>query len=237
MSTPRVLGLICCRGGSKGVVGKNIKLLAGKPLLGWTLEQAKASGVFTDIACSSDDSAILDTARAFGANILINRPAALATDQAGALPVVVHAIETAQQEKGYSYDWVVLLQVTSPFRTPHDIKAALELATRQGLGSVLSATESKHSPYFTMYEEGSDGRIALVKTLPQGVVRRQDAPACYTLNGSIYVWNTVRFLADPKPVYTDTKLYKMAEESAIDIDTPLDFIIADLLMKHLTTET
>ena len=233
--TADVLGVVCCRGGSKGVPGKNLKSLAGKPLLGWTLEQAKASGVLTDIACSSDDDAILDASLRFGANTIIKRPAELATDEAGTLPAVVHALNTAEAQNAKKYEWIVLLQVTSPFRKPSDIASALDLAVKNGAGSVLSVTPSKHSPYFTMYEKAADGTYALVKTPQQGVVRRQDAPPCFTLNGSIYVWNAERFMADPKPRYPDTLLYEMGEESAVDIDTPLDFTIADLLMKQLTS--
>ncbi|MBU6236000.1 MAG: acylneuraminate cytidylyltransferase family protein [Alphaproteobacteria bacterium] len=230
----RVLGLVCCRGGSKGVPGKNIKSLAGKPLLGWTLEQAKTSGVFTDMAISSDDAAILATAKDYGANIIINRPAALATDEIGSLPVITHALAEAEAAAGKPYDYLVLLQVTSPFRLPSDITAALEMAKNTGASSVISATPAKDSPYYTVLEQKADGSYGIVKPLPDGVVRRQDAPACYALNGSIYVWKTVAYKNDPKALYPDSRLYLMPEERSLDIDTPWDFTVADLLMKHLS---
>jgi CMP-N,N'-diacetyllegionaminic acid synthase len=216
-AAPSILAVICARGGSKGLPGKNIKPLCGKPLIGWTIDQARESALFADIACSSDDDAILAAARDHGATILIKRPDDLASDTAGTLPALTHAIQAATQETGRSYEYVVLLQPTSPLRLPADIREAVDMAMRTGAPSVVSATPSRQSPYYTVYEPRPDG---------------QDAPPTYDLNGSIYVWRTQTFLETERTIFPDTQLYIMPPERSIDIDTIHDFVTAQAYIEQ-----
>lgn len=227
-----VLGLICCRGGSKGIPGKNIKPLAGKPLLGWTLDQAATAGVCDDLACSSDDAAILDAAKTHGANILIDRPAELATDQAGALPTIVHALDEAEKQSGRSYEWLIYMQVTSPLRLPSDITAALDVAKSRNACSVVSGYPAK--THITV-ERGDDGAWAFVKTGASDAGRRQDAEkGAYTLNGALYVWHVPTFRAAPKLLYPNSEIFEMPESRSVDIDEPWQFEIAESLIKRLS---
>lgn len=210
---------ILARGGSKGLPGKNLRLLAGKPLIAYSVEAAVAYG-FDEIAVSSDDQDIIDTAMDFGATVAIKRPAYLASDTAGKVPAIVHAVERVGR-----FDVVVDLSVTAPLRTVEDIRGAINALTT---ANVITVSYAKHSPYFSMVEV-IDGRV--IKCKPGEYLRRQDAPPCYALNGSIYVWRYDRLIAEPKVFYPDTVLYEMPEDRSVDIDTEFDFRIAEML-KH-----
>lgn len=226
------LGLICCRGGSKGIPQKNIKPLAGKPLLGWTLEQAKASAVCDDLACSSDDQKILDVARNFGANILINRPSELATDQAGALPTILHALDEAEKQSGKTYEWLVYMQVTSPLRLPSDISDALHMAKDKGAGSVISGYPAKTHVMVERTENGNWDFMNAKGCADAG--RRQDAEKwAYALNGALYVWHVPTFRAGPKLLYPTSEIFEMPESRSVDIDEPWQFDMAEILIKRL----
>ena len=148
----RRLCTICARGGSKGVPGKNVRLLAGKPLIAHSIAQAHASGLFERVAVSSDNAPILDAARAAGADDLIERPAELATDTAAKVPVIRHAQEAIEARHG-RYDTFVDLDATSPLRIPADIRAAVELLESRRVSSVITGAPSHRSPYFNLVEE------------------------------------------------------------------------------------
>lgn len=226
------VAIICARGGSKGVPGKNTRLLAGKPLIAWTIEHALAADLFSDVIVSSDSADILAAAHAAGATMLVQRPENLATDTASVLPAVAHALDHAEQVEGQCMDSFVLLQATSPTREPKDIRGAVELFDRYRCTSVISGTVARSSPYFSIVEENPDGTIRLCKPREHNVVRRQDAPKCFDLNGSIYVINRPAFRADQRIMWPDTRLYEMSDENSVDIDTPLDFDFAELIMRR-----
>ena len=221
---------ICARGGSKGVKGKNIRPLNGKPLIAYSIEQAKQSGLFDVIAVSSDSDLILETAGSFGADYLIKRPDVLAIDQAAKLPVIKHCVAEVESLKGYAFDTIVDLDATSPLRSIEDIKAAVALLEDSGVSNVITAMPSRRSPYFNLVELNAKGFVELSKPLEMPVVRRQDAPKCFDMNASIYAWVRSTFLTSDSIFNDDTKLYVMPEERSIDIDSELDFKFVEFLI-------
>lgn len=230
----RRLCTLCARGGSKGVPGKNIRLLAGKPLLVHSIEQARASGLFEAIAVSSDSAAILAAAREAGADVLVERPAEMASDTAGKLPAIRHCAETAEQRLGRTFDTIVDLDATSPLRLPEDIVGAVALLEESGVASVITGSPARRSPYFNLVEQRPDGSVGVSKPPPAQVLRRQDSPPCFDMNASIYVWRRDVLLADPKVFYPDTRLFVMPEERSHDIDSALDFEFVAFLMSRRT---
>jgi CMP-N-acetylneuraminic acid synthetase len=223
---------ILARGGSKGVPKKNIRPLADKPLIAWSIEQAKATGHFALVAVSSDDPAILAAGQAAGADLLVERPAEMATDSASKLPAIRHCALAAEAALGHRADIIVDLQPTSPLRRSDDIDAAVALLLSTGAENVITGQPAKCSPYFSLVEESPDGTVRLSKTLGHLIVRRQDAPRCYDMNGSIYVWTRDLLIETPSVFYPSTRILVMPEERSIDIDTESDFLIADFFMRR-----
>lgn len=222
---------ICARGNSKGVPGKNVRPLLGKPLIAWSIEQALSSGLFECVAVSSDSDGILEAARRAGAHLLIKRPDELATDLSAKIPAIVHALTSAERTTGTKFDTLVDLDATSPLRSISDIVEAVALLERKRPGSVITGSSARRSPYFNLVEKQLDGTVQLSKK-DVSVVRRQDAPLSYDMNASIYVWSRDAFLEDPRVFYRTTMLYEMPEERSHDIDTPLDFKIVELMMRE-----
>lgn len=223
---------ICARGGSKGVPGKNVKPLLGKPLIAWTVEQARATGLFALIAVSSDDPAIRAAGREAGADLAIDRPPEMATDTAGKVPAIRHALLGAEAALGREASVAVDLSATAPLRHPGDILGAVALQEASGAASVITGSPAKCSPYFSLVEEDADGHVAVAKAAPEPILRRQDAPRCYDMNGSIYVWDRTQFVASPAVFYPGTRLFEMPEERSGDIDTALDWEIVEFLMER-----
>jgi CMP-N,N'-diacetyllegionaminic acid synthase len=221
---------ICARGGSKGVVNKNIRDLHGRPLIAWSIAQARQAGIFDLVAVSSDSEAILAAARDAGADLLIKRPDELATDTAGKIAAIRHCVQAVEAQAGRRFEVLVDLDATSPLRTPGDIVAAVELLRERNAPNVITAMPARRSPYFNMVEMDRAGALSLVKPLPAAVVRRQDAPQCFDMNASIYVWRHDDLFADPPIFKAATALYVMPEERSIDIDSELDFRIVETIM-------
>lgn len=226
----RRLCTICARGSSKGVKGKNFRMLHGKPLLAYSIEQAKTTGLFDAVAVSSDSEIILGLAKDSGADLLITRPDELATDHAAKLPVIRHCVQEAEKISGLHYDIVVDLDVTSPLRSVEDIGRAVALLEETGAGNVITAMPARRSPYFNLVELNDQGQVVLSKSSGKAIVRRQDAPKCYDMNASIYVWRHSMLFSRDSLFNPDTQLYVMPEERSIDIDSELDFRIVELLM-------
>jgi len=225
-----VLCTINARGGSKGVANKNIRPMHGRPLIAWTIEQARASGVVDFIAVSSDSKDILQAAKDAGADLLVTRPDELATDQAAKVPAIRHSVETAEAHTGKRFEVLVDLDATSPLRIPSDIKACIELLRAKNALNLITAMPARRSPYFNLVEVHDDGRVSLAKPLAKPVVRRQDAPKCYDMNASIYVWRHDALFEDPAIFKPETALYIMPEERSIDIDSELDFRIVEMIL-------
>ena len=221
---------ICARAGSKGVRSKTTRLLGGKPLIAHSLGQARASGLFDAIAVSSDSDHILAIARSYGATCLVQRPDALATDTAAKLPAIHHCLEAAETRLGTRFDVLVDLDATSPLRLPDDIVAAVALLEREPGANVITGAPARRSPYFNLVEQRPDGTVGLSKPPAGAIVRRQDAPPCYDMNASIYAWWTEAFRAAPAVFGPRTRLHVMPEERSLDVDTPWDLRLVELVM-------
>jgi CMP-N-acetylneuraminic acid synthetase len=222
------IATICARGGSQGVPGKNIRPLAGKPLIVHTIEQARACRGIEKVYVSTDDPRIADVARQAGAEVPFLRPAELATAQAPKLPVIRHLVE-ALERLGQKVAKIVDLDPTSPLRDIADIEACLALLTPD-TDVVITGYEAEKNPYFNMVEYDAQGRVRLVKTPPAAVEARQAAPKVYAMNASIYVWHR-HTLA--KGLWEGrAALHVMPRSRSIDIDTPIDFKLVELLMRE-----
>ncbi len=222
-----VICTVCARGGSQGVPGKNLRSLLGKPLIAYTIEQAQQCLEIDYVFVSTDDPAIAEVARGFGALVPYMRPAELATDTAPKIPVIADLV-TQIERKGVRVDRIVDLDPTSPLRDIEDIRASLALLD-ENVDVVLTGYRSEKNPYFNMVECRPDGTVHLVKTPPSTVVARQQAPEVYAMNGSVYVWHRHTLC---KGLWEGrARLHLMPRERSIDIDTPLDFRIVELLMR------
>ena len=221
---------ICARSGSKGVPGKNVLPVLGMPLIGYTIRTAKQSGLFDAIAVSSDASTILQAAKDFGADIMVERPTEFATDNSSKIPAILHCLTKAEQAYGSKCKTFADLDVTSPLRLPDDIRGAVELLETSNASSVITGCHSRRSPYFNMVELNPDGVPFVVKPMDKPLVRRQDAPVCYDMNASIYVWDRDAFINNPRVFFDNTKLFVMPVERSIDIDHATDVILVEALL-------
>ena len=228
----RRLCTVCARGGSKGVVNKNLRPMAGKPLIAHSLIQAKAVGLFDAIAVSSDSAEILAAAAQWGADELIERPEELASDTADKAPAIRHCVAEVERRHGTRFEVLVDMDATSPLRLPEDIRGAVTLLEDSGATNVITGAPARRSPYFNLVERDATGTVTLAKKSEQRVDRRQDAPPCFDMNASIYVWRRDPFMTGPAVFYPDTLLYEMPEERSFDIDSELDFAIVEFLLSR-----
>lgn len=228
---------ICVRGGSKGVPAKNIRDIAGKPLFVHSVDQARATGLFESVGLSSDSDAILEMAGRYEVDHLVKRPAELATDTAPKLPVIRHCVETVERNTGIRYDVMVDLDATSPLRLPEDITATVRLLAEPGVDNVITGTPARRSPYFNMVEIATDGGVKLCKPMVPPPARRQDAPACYDMNASIYSWNRDGFWSGGGLFGPRARLHVMPEERSIDIDSEFDWRIVSMLLAEREART
>lgn len=223
---------ICVRGGSKGVPAKNWRLLSGLPLYVHSINQARESGLFDKIVISSDAPEVLEHALHFGADMVVQRPADLAGDTAGKVPAIAHAVESAEHYFSLTFDTCVDLDATSPLRLPEDIAGAVALLENSNCESVITGAEAHRSPYFNLVEEDEHGIVSTAKSLPQGVLRRQDAPKTYDMNASVYVWKRDSLISQKKVFFESTRIFVMPSERSFDIDSELDFKIVEMLMNE-----
>ncbi len=224
---------ICARGGSKGVHNKNVRMLAGMPLIAHTVTQALDSGLFACVAVSSDSWPVLKMAQLWGARELVARPDEMAGDLAPKLPAIRHCAATVERRAGLAYDTFVDLDVTAPLRAREDLRGAVAMLEAAGRGNLVTGVPARRSPYFNLVERRPDGTVGLAKPPPRLVARRQDAPPCFDLNASIYAWTRESFLRDdPRVLREDTLLYEMPEERSLDIDSELDWRIVEMLSRE-----
>jgi len=225
----RILGIIPARGGSKGIPRKNIRPLAGKPLIGWTIESALNSKVCEPLLVSTDDPEIAAVARQFGADTPFLRPPSLSSDTATSLSVVEHAIDWLNETGLESFSHVLLLQPTSPFRTAEDIQNAVTIAKKTG-AAVVSVCEPQQHPYlFKIIRE--DGTLDNLMPESAQCSRRQDYPPVYALNGAIYIISMDCLIKEKTFTPEKTVPYIMPPERSLDIDTPWDFFLAEQTMQ------
>jgi CMP-N-acetylneuraminic acid synthetase len=217
-----ILGLISARGGSKGIPRKNVLPIAGKPLIAWTIEAALAAKTLDRVVVTTDSPEIAEIATAHGAEVPFLRPADLALDETPGIEPVLHALDLLPD-----FGAVVLLQPTSPLRNASDIDAAVALADGGGGVNVVGVTEAAHAGW-TFSTDGAGMLDIDAATL---ATRRQELPKQFTINGAVYVAQTDRLRAHRSFVTVGTLGYLMPAERSVDIDTPLDWRIAEMLLK------
>lgn len=223
-SHPRTIATVCARGGSKGLPRKNVLPFAGEPLVAHTIRQALACALIDGVYVSTDDEEIASIARRYGAVVPYRRPVELASDSAGKIAAIEHMVQFLELQ-GMVIGTVVDMQPTSPLRTPADLEQAIALGRQAQL--VVTVTEPSHNPYYTLAETDADGRLRLSK--PADFARRQDAPAVWGLNGSIYVWRRAALARAAIDGFWSVPAtpFPMPRQRSVDIDDALDFDLAE----------
>lgn len=225
----KILVIIPARGGSKGIPHKNIKPLAGKPLIYYTIDVARQIVSDEDICVSTDDQEIVKCVEDYGLKVPFVRPAELATDTAGTYEVLLHALNFFESQ-GKHYDIVILLQNTSPFRTAKQVKEAMQLY-KDDIDMVVSVKECSANPYYCVFEENNDGFLYISKGNGK-IIRRQDAPKVYEYNGAIYIINVTSLKRMPLFAFPHRVKYVMDELSSLDLDTMFDWKMAEMISKE-----
>ena len=229
-----ILITICARGGSKGIPGKNTKLLNGIPLLHYTLNTAKefSRKYQADIQLSTDDIAIKDCAKQLKYETKYVRPKKLSLDTAGKIDTIRHAWQFAEKRNNCKYDLVLDLDVTSPLRNLKDLSTSLEIIlTRPDALNLFSVNKAERNPYFNMVEETGNGFMKLVKD-GYSFKSRQEAPKVYDMNASFYFFSR-KFMTGNYPIsITERSLIYLMPHICFDLDHPNDFTIMELLIKN-----
>jgi CMP-N-acetylneuraminic acid synthetase len=227
----KAVAFIFARGGSKGLPGKNIRPLGGKPLIVWSIEHALAVKRIERVIVSTDSEEIADVARAYGVEVPFIRPAELAGDKSPEWLAWRHALNFLLETSGALPDAMVSVPTTAPLRLPVDIENCLNLYEKGDADMVITVTEAHRSPYFNMVTNNTDGTVGLVIPPQSTIARRQDAPIVFDMA-------TVAYVARPEFVMTHNALFEgrvksvlVPTERAIDIDTLLDFQMAECLLK------
>jgi CMP-N,N'-diacetyllegionaminic acid synthase len=227
----KILGVIPARGGSKSVPRKNIALLHGKPMLAYTIESAKNSQHLTHCVLSSEDPEIIAVARQYGAEAPFVRPAELATDTAPTLPVVQHATREMENREQLIFDYIVLLQPTTPLRLSKDIDAVLEKLILSGADSVVSVVDVGAYHPARMRQIVDDQLIELPIREAKEMQRRQDLPPVFIRNGAVYAVKREVVMEHNSMIGKVSRPYIMPEERSINVDSPLDFLLAEILIE------
>ncbi len=234
----RILITICARGGSKGVPDKNIRPLAGQPLLAYTIDtaqrwRAQLSDAEVEVILSTDSEKIKAVARECGLATDYTRPAELATDQAGKIGAIAAALHHAEAERAVIYDYVLDLDVTAPLRSLDDLHQSLQRMEAQPEALNLFSVSPPHrNPYFNMVELREDGYAQLVKPPRGQVLSRQAAPPVYDMNASFYFFRRRFFELGHESAITDRSLVHLMDHICFDIDHPLDYEIMDFLVRE-----
>lgn len=223
-----MLAVIPARGGSKGVPGKNMKELAGKPLIAYTIEAAINSNIFKKVIVSTDSRKIAMIAKEYGAEIPFMRPIEISGDTASSDDVVIHALDFYKQQ-GIEFDSVCKLQPTSPLRKAEHIKQAYHMFCEKNADFVVSVCECEHSP---MWSGVLGENMSLNNFIKDDVKRlcRQELPVFYRLNGAIYMGKTRAFYENRNFLGENGFAYIMEQKNSVDIDSQLDFLIAELII-------
>ena len=226
-----MIALIPARGGSKGLPGKNIKLLKDKPLIAYSIEAALQSKYITNVFVSTDDVEIAETSKIFGAEVPFLRPDYLATDKANAIDNYIYTIHRLQNDLLLKIEDFIVLQPTSPLRNSKDIDAAIELFYLKDADSVISICESAHPPIWAK-RITEKGTIENYFDTDLGLKNRQEIPKAFMPNGAIYIFKTD--LIVNKKTYYSHKSYPfvMTQECSIDIDTLFDFELAEFFINR-----
>lgn len=226
----RFLAVIPARAGSKRLPGKNRRLLGGKPLVQWTIEAARAVPEIDTVCVSTDDKAITTLASDLGLDVPFIRPAHLSSDTANSVDVVRHALEWYRRNAGEVFDYVILLQPTSPLRTAEHIREAIAALKRHDAAAIVSVCPMSHSPLWANTLPENDSLTGFLPEMVKGR-RSQDLPTYYRLNGAIYIVRTERFLTDEAFLLPDACFaYRMPESVSVDIDSEQDLRLAEAFL-------
>ena len=235
----KILGVITARGGSKSIPRKNIKELCGKPLIAYTVEAAKTSGVFDRIILSTDDQEIAEVAKRYGCEAPFMRPAELAQDTTPHLPVMQHAVKWLEEHEGYTPDYVAILQPTAPLRQAWHLREAVELLKKTSADSVVAMVEipGHHSPYWAVKidEQGLGALLISGEPIRKRIPRRQNLPKAYTHSGALYLFRTGLLFDPVEPNFYGDKVaaYVMEDKYNVNIDNPADWESAEQAMRKL----
>lgn len=229
-----ILLTICARGGSKGVKGKNLRMLNGHPLIYYTIKQALNWRKAKHVIVSTDSETIAKIANKFGAEVPFMRPAKLAEDSSPKLPAIEHAVLQCEKIYKEKYEIIVDLDPTSPIRTINDLNCALNLYLLKKPESLFSVVKSYKNPYFNMVELNKFGYAALCKKTKKITMRRQDCPQAYDMNASIYIYDRHYLMnkTNDSPISDNSIIYEMSDCSSIDIDREIDFKFVEFLVKE-----
>jgi CMP-N-acetylneuraminic acid synthetase len=233
----QAIALICARGGSKGLPGKNIRPLAGRPLIAWSIAQARAVPRITRVIVSTESEQIAAVAREAGAEVPFMRPAELAADDSPEWLSWRHALKQLYQGDGAYPDVLICVPTTAPLRRPADLEACLDEYAKGNADMIITVTEARRNPYFSVVKRNADGTVGLVIPPAAAVFRRQDAPAVYDITPVAYV-TSPHYVMTRRGIFDGrTRAVHVPPERAVDIDTLLDFTIAESLLARSSGET
>ena len=223
-----VLGIIPARGGSQGLLRKNLAVLSGRPLINYTIRAAADSKAIDRLVVSSDSGEIISHCRALDVEVL-ERPANLAQADSPTAPTITHALKSLRADDGYRPDWVILLQPTSPLRSACDIDSAFDLLDGSNADGVISVYEPGHTPYKALVVD-QNGMLKGLVSDSAPFMRRQDCPKTFCPNGAIYIFRAIDFMTSGRITLVNTIPYVMPAESSIDIDNELDLRMAEAIL-------
>ncbi len=235
-----MLGLITARGGSKSIPRKNIRLLADKPLIAWTIAAALESNKLSRVIVSTDDQEIAQVAQEWGAEVPFLRPEELAKDDSPHMDAIIHAVEWLIAHENYRPDYVMLLQPTSPLRSAEDIEAAIHLAIEKTAEGVISVCKTHHHPHL-MTRTAPDGTLVdFISGAPEpgtSSIRRQDLPPAYFINGAIYLTQCKVLMEKRTLLPAHTFPYIMPQKRSLQIDDPWDLYLVDMIIRDELNHT
>ncbi len=229
-----ILITICARGGSKGIPGKNVKLLDGHPVIGYTIKVAQKFAKKYDafIGLSTDSDEIRTVAEKLGVSTTYHRPAELANDSAGKMGAIQHLKEYEENRQNLTFDYVMDLDVSAPMRTFWDLEQAFEmLQNKPGAYNIFSANAAARNPYFNMVEDAENGYVKLVKDAGE-ILSRQKAPKVYDMNASFYIFRKSFFDDQCKTSTTSKSLVFEMSHLCFDLDEPIDFLFMEYLFSN-----
>jgi N-acylneuraminate cytidylyltransferase len=223
-----ILTIIAARRDSKGIPGKNWKLLGGKPLIQWSIESALDVVPKENICITTNSQEVIDISQACGLVVPFVRPEHLSTDTASSRDAILHALDFYEAANGQKYDAILQLQPTSPFRTKEQIEGCMDTFAKKLPDMVLSAYMPNLNPYYNLYSEDSNGFIH--RAIPSEYTRRQDCPPVYALNGSIYVYSTQAIRTMEIHQFEKVMKFVVPAKYGIDLDTEEDWDLAEYLI-------
>lgn len=225
-----VLAIIPARGGSKGLPGKNLKLLNGKPLIAHTINEAFNSKQINRIIVSTDDDSIAEVSKKYGAEVPFLRPETLSSDNSPTVDTVLYTVKKLEESDGYIPDLICLLQCTTPLKTAEHIDGAIDKLILTGMDGIVSICETEAHPYWMQVFSGD--KLQYFMPQEKRITRRQDLPVVYKFNGAIWVVKTKVLLEEKSLIVRNQTGFVMKPEDSVDIDNELDFKFAELLIKE-----